>query len=149
MIPPVERQVSFKSQHFYETRKEVAAHVREMRPDSYPIIVELDPEAEKIIAITKKRFLVSGAMPIEKFLSLTRHKIVNDTKMDGRKALAFSLERHTRFSGDDTVKTLYDNYKDLDGFLYFRFNGDESVQNEAQEIKEKSELKKRKTGEDL
>ena len=115
MRPPL-----FKSQNFYETRKEVAEKIREQYPDRYPVIVELDPRASKVLLILKRKFLVPGDIPLFKFMIEVR-KLISI----GRQApLAVMVESGQMISGDTRMDVLYERFKDPDGFLYILFSGD-------------------------
>ena len=115
-----ERQPTFKSQNTYETRKEVARRIREQYPDSYPVIVELDPRAQMILEITKKKFLAPGEIPLNKFMLEVRKVI----KMGKQDPLAMMVESGQMVSANARMSDLWNRFKDPDGFLYILFSGD-------------------------
>ena len=123
MVPQVAVALNpnqFKAINTFETRKEVAAKIREQYPDRYPVIVELDPRATKMLEITKKKFLAPGDIPLEKFMLEVR-KVIKMGRMD---PLAVMVESGQMITGASKMADLYDRFKDPDGFLYILFAGD-------------------------
>lgn len=110
----------FKAQNTYETRKEVAAQLREQYPNRLPVIVELDPKAQTIIGIIKKQWLAPPEATLDYFALQTRHVI----QIGRQELLAFMVESGDLIMGTDNMESIYKRFRDPDGFLYLNFTAD-------------------------
>merc|ERR1711943_2583 len=111
---------SFKQEHPFEKRAEVAARIREKYSDRIPVIVEKAPKSTAP-DIDKKKFLVPCEITVGKFV--------------------FEIRKHMRLSPEHAIflfvgntlpptaalmSHIYERYKDEDGFLYCLYSGENS-----------------------
>jgi len=109
---------SFKVDHPLEKRKEVADRIRSKYPDRIPVIVE---KAAKSDApdIEKKKYLVPSDITVGKFV----YEIRKHMKLSPEKAI-FLFVNNTLPPTGALVASIYERYKDEDGFLYFTYSGE-------------------------
>mmetsp|Transcript_14360 Transcript_14360/g.15918 ORF Transcript_14360/g.15918 Transcript_14360/m.15918 type:complete len:120 (+) Transcript_14360:114-473(+) len=109
----------FKQEHPLEKRKEVAQKIRSKYPDRIPVIVE---KAAKSDApdIDKKKFLVPQDITVGKFVYEIRKHM---TKLNPEKAI-FLFVNDVLPPSSALMSTIYESYKDEDGFLYITYSGE-------------------------
>jgi GABA(A) receptor-associated protein len=115
-----ERPARFKAQNAIELREKVSSKIREQYPDRYPVIVELDPKATKILQIKNRKFLAPGDAPLNEFMLEVR-KAIDIGRQD---PLAVMVESGRMVAADMRMAQLYEEFKDPDGFLYILYSGD-------------------------
>jgi GABA(A) receptor-associated protein len=112
----------FREEYPFATRLEVSTKIRAEYPNQYPVVVELDPQAQRILEISKKKFLAPHDISLANFmLGVRKCKVINIPRQD---PLAVMVERGEMVSGDATIADLYNRFRDPDGFLYILFSGD-------------------------
>ncbi|KAF8952786.1 ubiquitin-like protein atg8 [Podila verticillata] len=114
-----ERAISaFQQKHPFETRKAESARIRQKYPDRVPIICEKADKAD-ITTIDKNKYLVPADLTVGQFMYVIR------------KRMELSPERGIfLFVGEvlplaaALISSLYEEYRDDDGFLYFTYAGE-------------------------
>ena len=113
-------QFTYKNVKPFEERKEEYQKVIEQNPGKVGIIVEKDPKSQ-IADIEKKKFLIKEDMTLTQFTKIIRNRL----KIDEKQALFFLANGKTSLTGNDTMREIYNKYKDEDGFLYIAYASQE------------------------
>ena len=103
-----------------EERKAEFQNVNQSNPGKIAIICEKAPNS-KIVDIEKSKFLISGDINLSQFSLLIRKRL----KMGKEEALFFLVNGNKSLTGDDTMKDVYNKYKNEDGFLYIAYASEE------------------------
>eukprot|EP01027_Heterolobosea_sp_BB2_P016796 GEZU01023864.1.p1 GENE.GEZU01023864.1~~GEZU01023864.1.p1 ORF type:complete len:127 (-),score=45.92 GEZU01023864.1:152-532(-) len=108
----------FKEEHPFEKRCQEAARIRAKYPDRVPVICE-KAEKSDIPDIDKKKYLVPADLSVGQFVFVIRKRI----KLGPQKAI-FIFVNGVLPTTDSLMKTLYEEQKDEDGFLYVTYSGE-------------------------
>ncbi len=111
---------SYKATKPLSDRKEEYEKVIEKNPGKVGIIIEKEPKS-KIPDIEKTKFLIKEDMNLTQFQNIIRNRL----KMDEKEALFFLANGKTTLTGNDTMREIYNKYKDEDGFLYIAYASQE------------------------
>ena len=116
------------SQYYYkekvpdlEKRKEESANIRLKYPDKIPIICERHKES-KLPVNERSKFLAPADLTAMQFSYIIRKRI----KMPESDSLYFFVNGKYILKGDTLMSEVYDQRKDVDGFLYITYT-DEST----------------------
>ncbi|KAF9334948.1 ubiquitin-like protein atg8 [Podila minutissima] len=108
----------FQQKHPFEARKVESARIRQKYPDRVPIICEKADKAD-ITTIDKNKYLVPADLTVGQFMYVIRKRI------------ALSPEKAIFIFVDEVlppvaalISSLYEEYRDDDGFLYFTYSGE-------------------------
>ena len=113
---------SFQTNYSLDTRKEEATRIMTKYTGKIPIIVNRGSKTD-IADIGKKKFLVPADLTISQFTSVIRKRI----KLDASQAMFIFIK------SDDTeilplqsaiIESVYNTYKNEDGFLYITYAGE-------------------------
>lgn len=88
-------------------------------PDRLPIIINKCNNSNDLLTIKKNKYLVEKDMKFMSFIYIIRKNI----KIDDSKAL-FVLVDNSLVNGNKTMGELYEEYKDVDGFLYITYTSE-------------------------
>ncbi|GAM27810.1 hypothetical protein SAMD00019534_109860 [Acytostelium subglobosum LB1] len=110
---------SFKHDHPFEKRKEVAERIRSKYQDRIPVIVEKAPRSDAP-DIDKKKYLVPADITVGKFVYEIRKHM---PKINAEKAI-YLFVNNTLPPTAALISQIYDRYKDEDGFLYITYSGE-------------------------
>ena len=104
-----------------EERKKDFASILQKYPNKIPILLEKDPNYQNNIEIQKNKFLIENNYKVYNFIiHLNSNYLHQKTFMDG-KLLKINLtiaSSSIKLSALDELSTVYEKYKDEDGFLY-------------------------------
>ena len=95
-------------------------NVIQSNPGKIAVICEKAPNS-KIVDIEKSKFLIADDINLSQFSLLIRKKL----KMGKEEALFFLVNGNKSLTGDDTMKDVYNKYKNEDGFLYIAYASEE------------------------
>ncbi|KAL2483950.1 Autophagy-related protein [Forsythia ovata] len=109
---------SFKIEHPLERRQAESTRIREKYPDRIPVIVE-KAERSDVPNIDKKKYLVPADLTVGQFVYVVRKRI----KLSAEKAIFVFVENMLPPTGS-LMSTIYEEYKDEDGFLYVTYSGE-------------------------
>lgn len=109
---------SFKNKHTFEQRQKDFLRVNEKYPTRVPVIVEKSLNS-KITETDKIKFLVPDDQTIGQFIYIIRKRI----KLSPNEAI-FVFVNNTLPRTSDLLKTVYNENKDADGFLYLTYSGE-------------------------
>lgn len=115
----------FKQEHSLEKRTEVASKIRTKYADRIPVIVEKNPKDNNAPPIDKKKFLVPQDITVGRFVhEIKRHM----PKLKAEDAI-FLFVGDTLPPTSSLMSTIYETYKDDDGFLYITYSGENTFGN--------------------
>ena len=106
----------FKKTHSLIDRKAESTKILEKYPNRIPVIVTKDPKS-KLEDMDKNKFLTPNELTLGQFLFLIRKRI----KLDASVSLFIFVNETILAPTSHTMQTLYDSYKDEDGFLYLMY----------------------------
>jgi len=111
--------MSFKSKYPHNRRLAEALRVISKHPDKIPVICEpLNPQTPNI---NRSKYLVSGEVTVGQLLHIIRPRIEN--LINQNHALFLFVSNKSIIPAiSSTINDLYDQYKDMDGFLYINYS---------------------------
>jgi len=109
---------TFKNEHPFEKRAEVASRLRAKYPDRIPVIVEKAPKSDAP-DLDKKKYLVPCDITVGKFV----YEIRKHMKLSPEKAI-FLFVNNVLPPTAALMSHIYERYKDEDSFLYVTYSGE-------------------------
>jgi len=106
----------FQTKYDFETRKKEADKIKTKYPNRYPVIVNKSKKCD-LDDIEKSKFLVPGELTIGQFICIVRKRI----KLNEGEALYLFINKSTLPTTSSLISTIYDEFKDKDGFLYIDY----------------------------
>jgi GABA(A) receptor-associated protein len=95
-------------------------------PDRIPVIVERSKScSDQIPLIDKKKFLVPMDLTIGQFIYIVRKRI----QIPATKAIFLFTENGVLPPTGHTIRMIYENYKNVDNFLYFNYHSETTFGN--------------------
>lgn len=110
---------TFKSRNSLEDRKRELNRVLTNYPDRIPLICEKSGNSEKIPDIDKQKYLVPMDLTIGQFMFVIRKRM----KLVPEIAI-YVFVKGIIPPTSALVSTIYNDYKDEDGFLYVEYSGE-------------------------
>ena len=114
---------TFKEQHDLNKRQQEARRILSKYPDRLPVIVEKAPNSD-VPDIDKKKFLVPADLTVGQFVYVIRKRI----KLTPEKSI-FLFVKGNLPNTASLMKTIYEDSKDEDEFLYVQYSGENSFGN--------------------
>jgi len=111
------RETPFKDKHSFVKRQEEAQRIREKYPNRIPVICECI--GGEVPDIDRKKYLVPAELTMAEFLYVIRKRI----KISPEKSI-FLFVNDTFIAGAQLMGMIYEEHKDLDGFLYTCYSGE-------------------------
>lgn len=109
--------MSFKNKYSLKQRVEECNKIIKKYPDKVPIICEKDRRISGF-DIDKKKYLVSRDLLFGQFIFIIRQKLdLNDNI-----ALFLIINNKIIPSNTSYLGTIYDDFKDMDGYLYITYS---------------------------
>jgi len=108
----------FKSQSLFKERQAESNRIRNKFPDRIPIVVEKS-ETSDVPDIDKSKYLVPQDLTMGQFLYVIRKRI----KLAPEKAI-FLFINNSLPPTSASVSAIYEKHKDVDGFLYVIYSGE-------------------------
>ena len=108
---------SFKKRHTFEQRKAESTKIIQKYDERIPIIVYKDPKCTNLKEINKNKFLAPDDLTLGQFLVVIRKRI----ELTDAEALFVFVNESTLAPTSETIGSLYNKYKDEDGFLYMLY----------------------------
>ena len=113
-------EFTYKKVKSLEERKEECEKVKREHPGKICIICEKAPKSH-ILDIEKSKYLVKNDVTLNQFSLMIRKKL----KIEKEQALFFLINGKKSLSGNDSMLSIYNKYKDEDGFLYVAYAAEE------------------------
>ena len=111
---------SFKKKHPFEKRKEEADRILAKYPQRIPVICEKDTRSKDIPNIDRQKYLVPDDLSVANFIYVIRKRI----KISPDKNIYLFVNNKVLPASAQFISTLYEKYKDEDGFLYITYAGE-------------------------
>ena len=116
----IDYRIEFKVAVPFEKRHATALKMRNTYPDRVPIIVErLKSTKSSIPYIENKKFLAPVEFNVAKF----QIEVFKRISLESEDSLTITLENGRVPNPSQLMGSLYDQYKDNDGFLYLYYSG--------------------------
>ena len=112
------KQTRFKDKHPFEKRLLESSRIMEKYPNRIPIICEC--VGGEVPDIDRNKYLVPSDLSMGGFLYVIRQRI----KIKSEQSIYLFVGDSVMVSGSQTLGTVYEKYKDLDGFLYTCYSGE-------------------------
>jgi GABA(A) receptor-associated protein len=112
------KQTRFKDKHPFEKRLLESSRIMEKYPSRIPVICEC--VGGEVPDIDRKKYLVPSDLSMAQFLYVIRKRI----SISPEKSIYIFVGGDVMVSGSQTLGTVYEKYKDLDGFLYTCYSGE-------------------------
>jgi GABA(A) receptor-associated protein len=107
----------------FEVRSVEAQRMLEKYPDRIPVIIEKSASS-RIENIDKRKFLVPTDLTFGQLIGVVRKRI----NISKEKAI-FLFCQNTIPASTTVVGTIYESFKDEDGFLYLEYSGENTFGN--------------------
>jgi GABA(A) receptor-associated protein len=104
---------SFKKKHTLEARQTESAKIIKKYEGRIPVIVTKDYKC-KLDDMTRNKFLAPGDLTLGQFMYVIRKRI----KLKETESIFMFVNDTVLAPTSHTMNTLYEHYKDEDGFLY-------------------------------
>ena len=111
---------ALKEEHSIESRCDESSKIRTKYPDRIPVVIEKAPNT-LIPDIDKRKFLVPSDLTIAQFMFIIRKRI----QLPAEKAMFLFVDKLLPAT-TATMGSIYEDYKDADGFLYIAYSGENS-----------------------
>ena len=110
---------NYKESNSLEKRITESSKIKLKYPNRIPIICEKTKKST-IPNIDKNKFLVPGDLTMGQFLYVIRKRI----KLSPEEAIFVYINNSILPATSSLVSTIYDEYRDEDGFLYLTYSGE-------------------------
>ncbi len=107
---------TYKKTFTKEMRMKDSEDIKNKNPNSIPVICEKAPQS-KMKEVIKSKFLLQKNLKITQFIEILRKKL----SLGKESALFLLVKGKIALVGNDTFESIYDKYKDDDGFLYIYY----------------------------
>ncbi|XP_071753853.1 microtubule-associated protein 1 light chain 3 gamma [Centroberyx gerrardi] len=111
----------FKQRKCLETRKDEVCSIRSKFPNKLPVIVERYIREKTLPLLDKTKFLVPFEFTLGQFLCLLRNKI----DLESSQALFLLVSERSMSCMSASMREVYSQYRDPDGFLYITYASQE------------------------
>ena len=113
------KETPFKDKHSFEKRLLEATRIMEKYPNRIPVICEC--VGGEVPNIDRKKYLVPSDLSMAEFLYVIRKRIKISPE---KKYLSFCWRFRFMVAGCQLMGSVYAEHKDLDGFLYACYSGE-------------------------
>ena len=112
------KETPFKDRHLFHKRLEESTRILKKYPNRIPVICEC--AGGDIPDIDRKKYLVPSDLSMAQFLYIIRKRI----KISPEKSIYLFVDGSVIVAGTQLIGKVYDEHKDLDGFLYTCYSGE-------------------------
>ena len=112
------KETPFKDKHSFEKRLLEATRIMEKYPNRIPVICEC--VGGEVPNIDRKKYLVPSDLSMAEFLYVIRKRI----KLSPEKSIYLFVGDSVMVAGCQLMGSVYAEHKDLDGFLYACYSGE-------------------------
>ena len=106
----------FKSKYNFDTRKTESDKIKLKYPNRFPIIINKSKKSD-LKDIERSKFLIPGDLTMGQFMYVVRKRI----KLNEAESLFLFINETVIPLTSSTISSIYDEYKDEDGFLYVTY----------------------------
>jgi len=107
----------FKRDYVFKKRIKESSRLLEKYPERVPVVIERDENSKHLTIIDKNKYLVPKDLTMCQLLWVIRKRML----IRKEQAVFLLSEAGILFNGTDHISYVYENNKDLDGFLYLRY----------------------------
>lgn len=112
---------SYKTEYAFAERKKESDRIRTKYPDRIPVIVEHGGNVhDDMPVLNKRKYLTPADLTLGQFVFVIRKRL----QLPAEKAIFLFTERNTLPPTADLMSDLYYKDKNIDGFLYLKFSGE-------------------------
>ena len=112
------KETPFKDRHPFHKRQEEAQRIKERYPSRIPVICEC--LGGEIPDIDRKKYLVPADLTMAQFLYVIRKRI----RIRPEQSIYLFVGDSVMVAGCQLIGSVYEEHKDLDGFLYTCYSGE-------------------------
>ena len=112
------KKKSFKDKHTFHKRQDESCRILTEYPDRIPVICECNGSG--VPDIDRKKYLVPGDLSMAQFLYVIRKRI----KIKPEQSIYLFVGDSSMVAGSQLIGSVYEKLKDLDGFLYTSYSGE-------------------------
>lgn len=112
------KKILFKDRHSFEKRSSEANKIMEKYSNRIPVICECIGEG--LPKIDRNKYLAPSDLSMAQFLYVIRKRI----KIKPEQSIYIFVGDSVVVAGCQTIGTVYEHHKDLDGFLYTYYSGE-------------------------
>ena len=112
------KETPFKDRHPFYKRQEEAQRIKDKYPSRIPVICEC--LGGEIPDIDRKKYLVPADLTMAQFLYVIRKRI----KIRPEQSIYLFVANDIMVPGCSMIGSIYEEHKDLDGFLYTCYSGE-------------------------
>ncbi|XP_065582829.1 microtubule-associated proteins 1A/1B light chain 3C-like isoform X1 [Artemia franciscana] len=122
--------VSFKERKTFAARKEEAENIRAKFPTKVPVIVQRSQKEKYLPPLDKTKFLVPQDLAMSQFITVIRNRMA----IGSTQAFFLLINGKSMASMSRTLAEIYQEHKDLDGFLYVTYSSEETFGSNSSSI---------------
>jgi len=113
---------SFKTEHSLEERSSESSRIVLKYADRVPVVVERSDSANAstLELLDKKKYLVPVDLTMGQFVFVIRKRL----RLPATEAIYLSTHKGSIPSTSTFMKTMYEQHRDEDGFLYLVYSGE-------------------------
>ncbi len=111
----------FKERFDLKVRTLESERIISKYPTRVPIIVEKAAVCKTLQPLDREKFLVPSDMQVSEFYFVIRKRMQN---LNPNEALFFFVGDGVMAKPSQTLKEMYDEFKDPDGFVYMTYSGE-------------------------
>ena len=111
------RRIYYKQKNSFVQRKKDSEAIMAKYPQRIPVIVE--PFGDNVPEIDRTKYLVPDDLSLINFIYIIRKRLKIASEVS-----IYLFVNNKILPGMDYVSTIYDKYKDEDGFLYVKYSGE-------------------------
>ena len=112
------KETPFKDRHPFHKRQEESQKIKEKYPNRVPVICEC--LGGEVPDIDRKKYLVPADLTMAQFLYVIRKRI----KIRPEQSIYLFVGDSVMVAGCQLMGSVYEEHKDLDGFLYTCYSGE-------------------------
>ena len=120
-FPVNQPKLPFKERVSFEDRKQFAIQLRQKKPNFVPLVVESDSTTNAIM-LKKDRFFIPEESKVSDFVKVLLDKYNEKDENIAISSICVKIQTTNKAiqpSNEETIGSLYSNYKEEDGYLYF------------------------------
>ena len=110
----------YKENNDFEKRFKESENIKKKYPTRIPVIVERFNKCKNIEEIDKNKYLVPDDLTASQLIYVIRKRI----KIPPELAIFIFCGEGKLVNSGHTMRSIYDNYKDKDGFVYIVYSGE-------------------------
>jgi GABA(A) receptor-associated protein len=121
--------MKFKSDHTLDQRQIESERIRQKYPERVPVICERADRSQTVVDIDKKKYLVPSDLTVGQFMFVIRKRL----KLPPEQAI-FLFVNGTIPPTAALMNQIYDEHRDVDGFLYITYSGENTFGNQGYDL---------------